>query len=201
MTLQHRTVQPKILYYGTPVVLLSTCNEDGTTNISPISSSWALGSCLVLGLGCGGKGLENLKRYPECVINLPDPSLWRHVERLALLTGKTPVPSSKKELGFRYEKDKFSAAKLTPCESEKVRPARIAECPLQIEASVQDIRIPENHPWFAVVETETRRVHAREAYILGDHYIDPNQWRPLIYNFRHYFSLGEELGKTARAET
>jgi len=25
-------------------------------------------------------------------------------------------------------------------------------------------------------------------------------WQPLIYNFRHYYGLGQELGKTFRAE-
>ncbi len=44
------TIQPSILYYGTPVLMLSTLNENGSTNLSPLSSSWALGivSCLVL---------------------------------------------------------------------------------------------------------------------------------------------------------
>ncbi|BCG61631.1 hypothetical protein PUR_50560 [Paenibacillus sp. URB8-2] len=36
-------IKPMILYYGTSVILLNTLNEDGTVNISPISSSWALG--------------------------------------------------------------------------------------------------------------------------------------------------------------
>jgi hypothetical protein len=30
--------------------------------------------------------------------------------------------------------------------------------------------------------------------------VDPARWQPLIYNFRHYYGLGEELGKTFRAE-
>lgn len=38
-----KIIQPSILYYGTPVILLSTMNEDGSTNLSPLSSSWALG--------------------------------------------------------------------------------------------------------------------------------------------------------------
>jgi hypothetical protein len=38
-------------------------------------------------------------------------------------------------------------------------------------------------------------------FIVKEHYIDPEKWQPLIYNFRHYFGLGEELGKTFRAET
>ncbi|KWX87583.1 hypothetical protein AMQ83_12190 [Paenibacillus riograndensis] len=53
------TIQPKILYYGTPVILLTTLNEDLTVNISPISSSWALGDDTLRGLGSGRKGMEN----------------------------------------------------------------------------------------------------------------------------------------------
>ncbi|WP_243765362.1 hypothetical protein [Bacillus arachidis] len=36
-----KEIKPKILYYGMPIYLLSTLDEDGTTNISPMSSSWA----------------------------------------------------------------------------------------------------------------------------------------------------------------
>ncbi|MCK9909400.1 hypothetical protein MXD81_09680, partial [Microbacteriaceae bacterium K1510] len=137
-------------------------NEDGTTNISPISSSWALGKCLVLGIGLGGKAMENIQRHPECVINLPHPGLWQAVEALASTTGVFPVPEYKAAQGFRYEKDKFAAAKLSACESIAVSPARIAECPLQIEAAVKHIRIPEHSPFFAIVETEAIHVHADE---------------------------------------
>jgi len=34
----HRTVDPAILYFGTPVVLVSTENEDGSANLAPMSS-------------------------------------------------------------------------------------------------------------------------------------------------------------------
>ncbi|ETT75978.1 hypothetical protein C173_07252 [Paenibacillus sp. FSL R7-277] len=37
--------------------------------------------------------------------------------------------------------------------------------------------------------------------IMDDNHIDPLKWSPLIYNFRHYFGLGHQLGKTYRAET
>lgn len=93
-----KTINPSILYYGTPVILLNTVNEDGTTNISPISSSWALGDCVVLGIGTGGKALENMERHPECVINVPGPSMWENVERLAPYTGKNPVPAEKRNM-------------------------------------------------------------------------------------------------------
>ena len=36
-------INPPVLYFGTPVIILSTLNEDGSTNLSPLSSAWALG--------------------------------------------------------------------------------------------------------------------------------------------------------------
>ncbi|WP_024983449.1 flavin reductase family protein [Brevibacillus borstelensis] len=199
--LAHKSIQPNILYYGTPVVLLTTKNEDGSTNISPISSSWALGDCIVMGIGYSGKAVENLRQHPECVLNLPDPSLWKQVELLAPLTGKDPVPSYKEQMGFRYEKDKFAAAGFTPMPSATVEPKRILECPLQIEAKVVNIRTPEHSPDFAIVEVKAVKVHASEDIVLGENYIDPASWSPLIYNFRHYFGLGAQMGKSYRSET
>ncbi|MDQ0271419.1 flavin reductase family protein [Cytobacillus purgationiresistens] len=194
-------INPKILYYGTPVILLNTLNEDGSTNISPMSSSWALGHSIVLGVGLGGKAIENLERTAECVINVPNPELWLNVEKLAPFTGKQQVPSYKREAGFTYEKDKFSVSNLTEVGSKKVRPARISECPLQIEAFVKNIRIPDDSKEFAIVEAEAVHIHAHEEIIIEDNHINPFKWSPLIYNFRHYFGLGDHLGKTFRAET
>ncbi|GAA0423566.1 MAG: flavin reductase [Bacillota bacterium] len=194
------TIQPKILYYGTPVILLNTCNEDETVNISPLSSSWALGNTIVLGIGLGGKAIENLERHPECVLNIPDPSLWENVERLAPYTGKDPVPNFKKDNGFKYEKEKYAVSGLTPCPSKEVKPNRIAECPIQIEAIVKNIQIPEYAPFFAIVETQAIHVHAHKEIIMNENHINPNKWSPLLYNFRHYFGISDELGKSFRSE-
>jgi len=50
-------------------------------------------------------------------------------------------------------------------------------------------------------EVEIVRVHVANDLVVGDNYIDPQKWSPLLYNFRHYFRLAEkELGKTFRAE-
>lgn len=195
-----KLIKPKILYYGTPVILLNTLNEDGTVNISPMSSSWALGDSIILGIGLGGKAIENLQRHPECVINVPSPLLWENVELLAPYTGKDPVPDSKKNIGFTYEKEKYNISKLTATESLTVKPTRITECPIQIEAIVKNIRIPELSPDFAIVETHVIHVHAHNEIIIEENHIDPNKWSPLIYNFRHYFGLGNNLGKTFRSE-
>ncbi|EEM16863.1 hypothetical protein bpmyx0001_22050 [Bacillus pseudomycoides DSM 12442] len=182
-----------------PIYLLSTLNEDGTTNISPMSSSWALGKYMILGIGLGGKSVGNLERSRECVINFPSALQWKQVEKIAPYTGVKHVPVYKQEMGYTYQKDKFTMAGFTPLDSQSVKPQRIKECPLQIEANVKQIRIPEYDPFFAIVETEVVHVHAHEEIIKGENHIDPQKWSPLFYNFRHYFSIGEELGKNYRA--
>lgn len=45
----HLTITPSNLYFGTPVVLMSTENDDGSANLTPMSSAWALGQVVVLG--------------------------------------------------------------------------------------------------------------------------------------------------------
>lgn len=197
----HIPIAPKILYFGTPVVLISTENADGSFNLAPISSAWALGPYLMLGLGRGSQSLENLQRTGECVLNLPSPELWPAVERLAPLTGKDPVPAYK-AAQFRFERDKFAAAGLTPIAAEQVRPPRVLECPMQIEGRVRTIHsLGYVDGPACAVEVQVLRTWAHPDIVLGPNHVDPAAWSPLIYNFRHYFRLGAELGRTFRADT
>ncbi|MEV0429919.1 flavin reductase family protein [Micromonospora sp. NPDC050495] len=199
-TTDHLVIQPRILYFGTPVVLVSTENEDGTSNLAPMSSAWALGQVVVLGLGSAGQTARNLRRRPDLVINLPSAEQWPVVERLAPLTGRDPVPDHKRG-AFRYEPAKFAAAGLRPEPAELVRPQRVAECPLQLEARAVRIT-PDLHGDFLIVEAHVLRVHADPAIVVpGTDHVAPSAWRPLIYNFRHYFGLGPELGHSFRTET
>ena len=58
-------IDPAILYFGTPVVLLSSLNPDGTTNLMPMSSVFWLGNRAVLGIGAGSQTAANLRRHGE----------------------------------------------------------------------------------------------------------------------------------------
>lgn len=197
---QKVVIEPTILYFGTPVVLLSTENGDGSANLAPISSAWALGYTIVLGLGADGQTAYNLARRPEIVINVPGPRLWRQVEALAGVTGRFPVPESK-PAGMRYEPDKFGVSGFTSQESEVVKPPRVAECGLQFEATVARAE-PDVTKDFLIVEAQVLRVHADPAIVVpGTNHVEPAAWSPLIYNFRHYFGLGDELGFTYRSQT
>src|SRR5579884_3618961 len=90
------SIAPKILYFGTPVALISSVNEDGSPNLAPISSFWTLGWTMTLGLLKETKTYQNFQKQADCVVNLPTPELWKQVERLAPLTGQNPVPEKKK---------------------------------------------------------------------------------------------------------
>ena len=203
--LEFKTITPSILYFGNPVAIVSSINADGSANLAPISSFWALGWTMVLGLLCDTQTFENFQSNQHCVVNMPSPDQWEAVERLAPLTGKNPVPAEK-SAKFRYEADKFLAAGLTPLASESVKAPRVKECPVQLEAVVNQIHRLEEEPRLkkldggVAVEVRVIKVHVRGDFILRDNYINPETWQPLIYNFRHYFGLGDELGKTFRAD-
>lgn len=203
---EHRVIQPSALYFGTPIALITTTQPDGSINISPMSSAWALGERLVLGLGTEGQCLRNLLRAREAVVNLPSEALAIHVERIARTTGRNPVPAAKQANGYFFEADKFRRARLTPLASERVAPPRIAECPIQLEtvllAEHPASRTAESpDPGYSMVELAVVRVHAHAGVTVADtNRIDVSRWRPLFFVFRHYFGLGSELGRNFRAE-
>jgi flavin reductase (DIM6/NTAB) family NADH-FMN oxidoreductase RutF len=181
-------------------MLLSTENDDTSFNLAPMSSAWALGQVIVLGLGAEGQSGRNLTARPDLVINLPAPGQWPAVERLAPLTGRDPVPDHKKNV-FRFEPAKFDTAGLRPEPSDLIRPPRVAECPIQLEAHTARVQ-PDASGAFLIVEAHVLKVHADPRIVVpGTQHVDPTAWSPLIYNFRHYFGLGPELGHSFRSQT
>jgi flavin reductase (DIM6/NTAB) family NADH-FMN oxidoreductase RutF len=201
--IKFKTVEPKILYFGTPVALITTVDMYGNANIGPMSSVWALGWTLMLGLEMGSKTYQNLMEQKECVVNFPPSSLFEHVEKIANLTGANPIPDYKRGR-YQYDADKFTSGGFTSLKSALVKPPRIGECQLQIEAVLKNVLKINDDPveasGVAAVEVRVLKIHADEGLIVDGKHIDPQKWVPLIYNFRHYFGLGKELGKTFKAE-
>ncbi|GGK70417.1 hypothetical protein Ppa06_36140 [Planomonospora parontospora subsp. parontospora] len=71
----HRIHELKVMYFGTPVVLIGSRNEDGTADLAPMSSAWWLGRCCMLGLDDTSQTTANLLRERECVLNLPSSAM------------------------------------------------------------------------------------------------------------------------------
>lgn len=195
----HVAISPAILYFGTPVSLLSTVDEDGRPNLAPNSSVWWLGQTAVVGVAARSQTGRNLMATGELVINLPSTAEVDAVDRLALTTGRSPVSSRKAAAGYRHVADKFGAAGVRPLTSETVAPPRVAEFPVHLEgrvvalhplggaASAEDASI-------LAVEVGITRVHVRESLRLAGHpnRIDPLRWRPLLLSFQRFFGRGDE---------
>jgi flavin reductase (DIM6/NTAB) family NADH-FMN oxidoreductase RutF len=199
-TLAHTAIEPGILYFGTPVVLISSSNEDGSPNLAPMSSAFWLGWRAMLGLGARSKTAQNLLRTRECVLNLPSDALAPAVDRLALTTGSDPVPAGKASRGYFHVADKFSRAGLTPVSSSTVAPPRVAECPVAMEAVVEAVHPvadedPSQRGGIVAIEVRVQRVFVHSEILVpgsSDH-IDPDAWRPLIMSFQKLYGLGSQV--------
>lgn len=201
----HKTIEPSILYFGTPVVLISTRNEDGTTNVSPISSIWFLGWSCMIGMGSGSKTTINLLRERECVINLPSVTEVEAVNKLAKTTGSDPVPPAKLARDYRYVKDKLRLSGLSTVASDFIQAQRISECPFQLEAVLQAKHTYGDHEAqreydpdlegsrVSAFELKIVRVHAKEELLLSGklNHIDPDKWKPLIMSFARFYGLAD----------
>lgn len=203
----HKTIEPTILYFGTPVALISTLNEDGSANLAPMSSAWWLGWTCMLGLGSMGQTSDNLIRTRECVINLPSVNEVSAVDRLALTTGKNPVPERKRAWGYRFEAEKFRQAGLTPVSSETVAAPRVAECPVQMEGVVHDHRPFGKNVSAIAFEVHITRLHVDESLLASGRaegekpHIDPERWQPLLMSFCRFFGIGGEVHPSRLAES
>jgi flavin reductase (DIM6/NTAB) family NADH-FMN oxidoreductase RutF len=196
----HKIAEPSILYFGTPVVLISTVNENGTYNVAPISSIFWLGWRCMIGISAFSKTTENLLRNKQAVLNLPSVEQAANVNALALTTGSNPIPEGKLKKGYRYEPNKFEIAGLTPGTSETVSAPRVMECPVQMEVVLEDV-----HSLAAkddalkgrilTLELRVQRIHLDESIIMEGHpnRVDPDKWRPLIMSFQEFYGLGEKI--------
>ncbi|MFI7061675.1 flavin reductase family protein [Kribbella sp. NPDC050124] len=187
-----RTVEPKVLYFGTPVVLISSRNPDGSTNLGPMSSAWWLGYTAMLGMATSSQTVKNLTERPECILNLVDPAMVAALDRIALLTGSEQMSDAKRARGYRYEPDKFTAAGLTPAPGSLVDVDAVQESPINLEGRIEaihDIGGPDSH--LVALEMKVERVQVREDLLMSnDRYIDPLRWDPLIMKFTEYFAGG-----------
>lgn len=104
--------------------------------------------------------LDNLYEVPECVINLVN---FAMVQQMSLSSCEYPKGVNE-----------FIKAGFTPIPSETVAPPRVAESPIQLECSVQQI-IPLGNKGGAgnLVVAEIKRMHISESVLNAQQKIDP----------------------------
>lgn len=197
-----RAIDPKMLYFGTPVVLISSLNEDGTTNLAPMSSAWWVGRSGVLGMSANSQTVRNLAERPACVLNLVDAAMVDAVDRLALLTGRPDVPEYKAARGYSHVPDKFAAAQLTLAVLTADGPLAVAESPICMQAEVRAIHtIDAAGSGLRALETQVLSTHVEQDLLLPgkrDHF-DALAWDPLIMKFTEYFAGGSNVRPSSLA--
>src|ERR1700744_2799103 len=188
--------KPAILYFGTPVVLISTVNEDGSCNVAPMSPAFWLGVRCVLGLAAVSQTPKNMLRTGECVLNLASVDNVEAVNRPARTTGTDPVPEVRVRRGYRHVRDKFELAEPTPEPSETVAAPRALQCPVQTEAKVEAVHGPADDDerqrgQRQIFEVRILRVHVEDSLLLKHdaNRVDPDKWRPLIMSFQQFYGL------------
>jgi flavin reductase (DIM6/NTAB) family NADH-FMN oxidoreductase RutF len=203
----HIVSVPNILYFGTPVVLIGTTNEDGSYNLAPISSAFWLGWRCVIGIAAFSKTTQNIQRNGECVLNLASINNAAAVNKLARTTGSDPVPLGKQQKGYFHKRGKFEHAGLTPITADIVNAPMVKECNVQLEAKLVNIRslAEEDEAMrnkIMIMELQIVRVHLEESILMGDdiNKVDPNKWKPLIMSFQKLYSIGDEVHYSTLSE-
>jgi flavin reductase (DIM6/NTAB) family NADH-FMN oxidoreductase RutF len=204
----HSIISPSILYWGTPIVLITTENPDGTFNICPMSSAWWLSHRCMLGLAAMSQTTQNLLRTKQCVLNLATDDMINQVNLLARTTGSDPPPEWKAGAGYIHVKDKFQHAGLTPQPSDLVKAPRILECAVQMEAELVDSHdmmkdMPHHKGLMMGLEVKILRIHIEDRLMLAGHEnrIDTDKWQPMLMCFQEYYGMGQKkLVKSRLAE-
>jgi flavin reductase (DIM6/NTAB) family NADH-FMN oxidoreductase RutF len=203
----HHQISPAILYWGTPVVLITTLNLDGSPNVAPMSSAWWLGHRCMLGLAATSQTTTNLLRTKHCVLNLPSEDMVPAINLLAKTTGTCPVPQWKESVGYIHVKDKFAHAGLTAQESEVVGVPRVRECPVQMECELVVAHemmgdLPGREGAVLAIEVNSSRVHVEDELRLTgfENRVDGEKLRLCFMAFQEFYGMRGKVGESRLAK-
>lgn len=151
-----------------PIALASTIDEQGRRNLSPFSFFNVFSAnppILIFSPARRGRDnttkhtFENVKRIKEVVINVVTYDIVQ----------QTSLSSTEYDEGV----DEFVKAGLTPVASEKIKPARVKESPVQFECVVREvIELGQSGGAGNLVISEVVRIHINEDVLGEDGMID-----------------------------
>ena len=154
-----------------PIALANTVDPEGLPNLSPFSCFNVFGvnpSTLIFSPSRGGRDNRlkhtylNIKEVPEVVINVVTHSM---VEQANLAS--TEYPKGVNE---------FVKAGFTPIPSEKVKPFRVKESPVQLECKVRQVIETSDRPGAAnLIICELLLMHVNEKLVDIKGQLDPRK--------------------------
>lgn len=146
-----------------PIALVSTIDKDGVFNVAPFSYFCPVAvRPMLVGFNTGRKRdgqkkdtLVNIEFSHDFVINVVDEALAEAMNR----TSKA----------FPGDVDEFREAGLTPVKADLVKPALVAESPINMECRTVQILVFGDAPRHtSFIIGEVIRVHVREDVLVGD---------------------------------
>ena len=170
--IDHRRIQELLLdtVAPRPIAFASTIDKNGVPNLSPFSFFNAFSSNPpILIFSPSRKGRDgslkhtylNVKEVPEVVINMVN---YDMVEQMSLSSVEYPA-----------EVDEFIKAGLTPLASEKIKPFRVKEAPVQFECVVnQVIELGDGPGAGNLIVCEVKMIHIDEACFNMNDRVDPD---------------------------
>lgn len=172
--------KPGNMLYPLPVVMVSTADKAGNTNI--ITVAWAGTICtnppmLSISVRPERHSYHMIKESMEFVVNLT-------TEELAYATDYCGVRSGR-------EVDKFKEMHLTPQKASKVKSPLIQESPVNIECKVKEIIELGSHHMFLA---EVVAVHAEDSYMNEKNKFELSKAKPIVYSHGEYYGIGKLLG-------
>jgi len=179
-----------------PIAFASTVDKEGVVNLSPFSFFNAFGvnpTTLIFSPSRRGRDnttkhtYENIKEVPEVVINIVS---YDMVEQMSLASTEYPRGTNE-----------FIKAGFTALASEKIRPFRVAESPVQYECKVrQVIETGDGGGAANLIICEVLLVHVNEDILDDKGSIDPEKIKLVGRMGGDYYvrAFGNSLFKVAK---
>ncbi len=177
-----KSLPPTTLLFPTPVVLVTSIDEEGKPNIITLAWVGVVNSePPMIGISVRPQRYSHdcIQRTKEFVVNIPSQEMVRKVDACGVVSGR--------------EKDKFALIGFKAIPSEKVKPPLIDECPVQMECEVKQIIPLGSHDLFL---GEIIALHVKEEVQKEKGRIDILKALPLVYcpGAHEYWGLGQSLG-------
>lgn len=159
------------LYYGFPIIMVGYKDSIFGYNVTTISSSYSLGDMIVIATIDGTNLAENIKKYREFTINLPNEDIMYQMEG----SGFESCFDKLKKLNIDYEIAKTIDAPI------------IIKCPINIECIVEDIIV--RGGYVNIVSKVNRRIVSEEL-LNEDLSFNNEKFAPILFigdkNLRSY---------------
>jgi flavin reductase (DIM6/NTAB) family NADH-FMN oxidoreductase RutF len=177
-----KEIEPKILFFPNPVVLVTSQGLESKPNIITIAWTGVVNSRPpMIGIAIQpirySHGL--IRQSGEFGVNIPNSDLLRAIDYCGFVSGK--------------DADKFAATGLTPLSARKIRAPLIKECPVNLECVLRHFITLGLHDLF-IGEIVNIQVDERVLDDKGN--LDSSLLKPVTYfpQPADYWSLGYKIG-------